>query len=660
MPEENKKYDASDITVLEGLEAVRRRPGMYIGTTGLDGLYHLIWETFDNSRDEAMGGFANHIEIALLPNNSIRVVDNGRGIPVDMHAKTKVSALETILTTLHAGGKFGGEGYKVSGGLHGVGISVVNALSTDIYVEVHRDKEIYFQEYKNQKPLKKISTIGKTNQTGTVIIFTPDSNIFKEIDFSKDVFSMERIIDRVRDQSYLVKGLKIDILDLRNKKFNNTNELFISKNYPSAKSYSLFFEGGLKSFIKYYNNGLKTIHDDIFYIEKKVGNVNVGVSLQYIDDISSRLFAYGNNIKNTEGGTHVTGFKSALTKVINQYSKAKKILKPGDSFTGDDVIEGVTAIVSVQLPEIQFEGQTKSKLGSTEARTAVESVFFESFSTFLEENPNIARQIMSKINLALQARKAARAAKDSVLRKGALESSQLPGKLTDCQVKNSDEAELFIVEGESAGGTARSGRDRRTQAILPIKGKILNVERVRIDKVLQSEEIKTLITAIGTSIGDTFNIEKLRYGKIIIATDADVDGAHIRTLLLTLFYRYFKDLIKEGNIYFAQPPLYKIKKGKESIYLYSDDEKNKMLAKLTKGDKNAEAGIFVQRYKGLGEMNADELSETTMNINNRILKQVTYKDAAEADKVFDVLMGNDVSPRRAFIQENARYANIDI
>jgi len=676
-------YSASDITVLEGLDPVRKRPGMYIGTTGPDGLHHLIWEIFDNSRDEAMGGYADRIEVVLLPNGRIRVADNGRGIPVDKHPKTKVSALETILTTLHAGGKFGGEnsGYKVSGGLHGVGASVVNALSTDMFAEIHKDGSVYKQSFKIGKKQGDVKKTGTTKNNGTIIAFDADIEIFKEIKFD-----FKRVVSTLRQQAYLVKGLRIVIIDARLAEEKDLKDEYwledLNLNVPSQ---SFYFEGGLHSLVIFNNQFQKPIHKNIFYIEKEVDDVTVEVAFQYVNDISPRLTAFANNIYNPEGGTHVTGFKTALTRSLNTYGKKNNILKEkDDSFTGDDVLEGITAVISVKMPEIQFEGQTKAKLGSTEARGAVESVFGEALQEFLEENPDDAKSIIGKVIIAVKARKAAKAAKDSVLRKGALEGMTLPGKLADCQVKNREEAELFIVEGDSAGGTAKSGRDRRTQAVLPLRGKILNVERARLDRMLGSEQIKNLVIALGTAIGDTFDIEKLRYGKVIIATDADVDGAHINTLLLTLFYRYFRPLIEGGHIYIAQSPLYKIKQGKTVTYLYSEEDKVKMLGdnnddldddNNSDADDDAEDGadgaeeavtkkgaqkMHVQRYKGLGEMNADELKETTMDRNNRVLKQVTIEDVMEADKVFDMLMGTDVPARKAFITSNAKLANLDV
>jgi DNA gyrase subunit B len=677
-------YGADSIQVLEGLEPVRKRPGMYIGTTGPDGLHHLITEIFDNSRDEAMGGYASHIEVALLPNNRVRVVDNGRGIPVDVHKSTKVSALETIMTVLHAGGKFGGEdsGYKVSGGLHGVGASVVNALSVYTQVWVHKDGGIYTQEYSQGKKKAAVKKIASTKEHGTITAFEPDSIIFKEISFDAN-----RIVNFLRQQAYLVKALRITFIDDREVKDLELDEktYYLSELNLQVPTQSFYFENGLTSLVKFNNQILKPIHKNIFYVEKKVEGVeSVEIALQYADDISARILAFANNIYNPEGGTHVTGFKTALTRSLNTYAKKNNLTKDGeDNFTGDDVLEGLTVVISVKLREIQFEGQTKAKLGSVEAQGAVATVFGEAFSAFLEENPDDARAIVTKVILAMKARKAAKAAKDSVLRKGALEGMTLPGKLADCQTNVASESELFIVEGDSAGGTAKTGRDRRTQAILPLRGKILNIERARLDRMLGSEQIKNLVLAFGTAIGDTFDISKLRYHKIILATDADVDGAHIRTLILTLLYRYFKSLIEGGYVYIAQPPLYKVKRGKEIMYFYSDEEKNKALGKEIDSlnaipennsdiqnveeeieEENEVLGkkskISIQRYKGLGEMNADELWETTMDPERRILKQVTIDDAQDADKVFDMLMGTDVPARKMFIQSNAKKATIDI
>lgn len=668
-------YTAKDITVLEGLEAVRRRPGMYIGTTGTAGLHHLIWEVFDNSRDEAMGGFCNDIEIALLPNNRVRVADNGRGIPVEVHPKTKVSTLETVMTVLHAGGKFGGEGYKVSGGLHGVGVSVVNALSTWVRAEVHRDGGQYVQEYKNGgKPVGKVKKVGSSKAHGTIISFEADGSIFPD-----RAFNWNTIEAHMRQQAYLVRGLRISILDLRTVEKAIPDDVFYLRELGlDAPSFTYYFEGGLRSLVAFQNRFLEPVHKNIFYVEKEQDGVQVEVALQYVDDITSRLSAFANNIYNSEGGTHVTGFKAALTRTLNAQIKSGG--KESDSFTGDDVLEGLTGVISVKMREVQFEGQTKGKLGSVEARGATETVFGEAFTAFLEEHPDDARAIIAKIMLAMKARKAAKAAKDSILRKGALEGMTLPGKLADCQTKNAAEAELFIVEGDSAGGTAKMGRDRRTQAILPLRGKILNIERARLDKMLASEQIKNLVVALGTAIGDIFDIEKLRYHKLIIATDADVDGAHIRTLLLTLFYRHFRPVVDGGFLYIAQPPLFKIKKGKEVFYAYSDEERIKIAGKdieleaegpseeeqVEEGEQVEEVStkrvpkITVQRYKGLGEMNSDELWETTMDPMRRILKQVKIEDAQEADMIFDMLMGTDVPARKTFIQSHAKEATLDI
>ncbi len=683
--EKEQKYGAEQISILEGLEPVRKRPGMYIGTTGPEGLHHLVWEIFDNSRDEAMGGFCNDIEVVLLPNNRIRVADNGRGIPTGIHPKTKVSALETVMTTLHAGGKFGGDdsGYKVSGGLHGVGASVVNALSTYTRAEVHHDGEKFMQEYSQGKKKAAVKKIGSSKVHGTIITFEPDIEIFKEgIKFSYDT-----IVNHIRQQAYLVKGLKVQIIDARewdNTKGLNEEDVFFFRELElEVPSVSFYFEGGLISLIKFYNKFQKPVQNNIFYVEKEQDGVGVEIALQYVDDIVDRIVPFANNIHTPEGGTHVTGFKTALTRTLNTYCKKNEMMKESEGgFTGDDVLEGLTCAISVKLREIQFEGQTKAKLGSMEAQGAVATVFGEAFNNFLEENPDEAKAIINKSILALKARKAAKAAKDSILRKGALEGMTLPGKLADCQSKDAAESELFLVEGDSAGGSAKQGRDRRTQAILPLRGKILNVERARIDKMLASKEVKSLVIALGTSIGDTFDLTKMRYHKIIIATDADVDGSHIRTLLLTLFYRYFRAVIDAGYIYIAQPPLYKIKKGKEISYAYTDEQRMKIVGKDSdvveigeEPEGSEEAGgeeaeevetkaksnkFHIQRFKGLGEMNPEELWETTMDPNNRILKRVDISDAEEANKIFDILMGSEVPPRKSFIQSNAKLAEIDI
>lgn len=683
------EYGADQISVLEGLEPVRRRPGMYIGSTGPTGLHHLVWEIFDNSRDEAMGGFADHVELTLLPGDRIRVVDNGRGIPVGIHPKTKVSALETVMTVLHAGGKFGGEGsgYKVSGGLHGVGASVVNALSDYTRAEVHKEGDIWMQEYSQGNKKAAVKKIGKTKNNGTIITFQPDPTIFKE----GIAFDHKTIVDHVRQQAYLVKKLRVTVIDAREvkEKMDPTSIFWFADLGIEAPSTTYYFEGGIQSMVRHYNQLQKPIHDTVFYCEKDQDNVGVEIALQYVDDISARIVPFANNIYNPEHGTHVTGFKTALTRILNTYGKKNNLIKDADGpFSGDDVLEGLTVVISVKLAEIQFEGQTKAKLGSMEAQGATTTVFGDAFSNFLEENPDQAKAIIMKVLLALRARKAAKAAKDSILRKGALEGMTLPGKLADCQSKDASESEIFIVEGDSAGGTAKMGRDRRTQAILPLRGKILNVERARLDKMLASNEIKNLVIAMGTSIGDTFDLDKMRYHKIVIATDADVDGSHITTLILTLFYRYFRPVIDAGYVYIAQPPLYKIKKGKELFYAYTDEDKERVLKSLgaegvqevddsaesdESEDPSAQTGeeveevktkksskVSVQRYKGLGEMNADELWETTMDPARRILKQVGVEDAEEANKVFDTLMGSEVAPRKAFIQSNAKMASLDI
>ncbi len=676
--EKKNTYSAKDITVLEGLEAVRRRPGMYIGTTGPDGLHHLITEVFDNARDEAMGDFADVVEIALLPGNRVRIADNGRGVPVDRHPKTKVSALETIMTTLHAGGKFGGEGYKFSGGLHGVGASVVNALSVYTKVEVHRQGGVYVQEYSKGKPKRSVKKIGTTKHTGTIVTFEADEEIFKTIDYD-----FKKISSHMRGQAYLVKGLRITIIDAREYEEKISDDTYyISEQRLSVPCMSFYFEGGLRSLVRFYNQALKPVQKNVFHVDRTADDVTVEVALQYVDDISYRVIGYANNTHTAEGGTHITGLKTALTRTLNNYARSNNLLKEKDeNFSGEDVLEGLTCVCSVKLREIQFEGQKKGKLGSPEARGAVDSVFAEHFSGFLEENPDDAKAIVQKVNLALKARKAAKAAKDNILRKGALEGMTLPGKLADCQSRKAEESELFLVEGDSAGGSSKQARDRATQAILPLRGKILNVERARLDRILGSKEIKSLVIALGTAVGDTFDISKLRYHKVVIATDADVDGAHIRTLLLTLFYRYFKPIIEGGYLYIAQPPLYKVKRGKEEVYFYTEGEKDKYFKKHNisfedepsekeSGSEDEDGGekikskkkekVSIQRYKGLGEMNPEELWDTTMDPARRVLKRVVVEDFQEADKMFDILMGTDVPSRKAFIQSNAESATIDL
>jgi DNA gyrase subunit B len=683
-------YDASSIQVLEGLEPVRKRPGMYIGSTGPEGLHHLIWEIFDNSRDEAMNGHADRVEVALLPDGYIRVVDNGRGIPTGIHPKTKVSALETIMCTLHAGGKFGGDGYNVSGGLHGVGASVVNALSIYTKVEVHHEGGLFMQEYKQGIRKAAVKQVAKSKLNGTIVTFKPDAEIFKE----GTEFTWEKVVNHLRQQAYLVKGLTIHVIDARGYggKMELDGETYMADMSYEQPSQTFHFEGGLKSLVKHYNEFSKPVHKNIFYVEKTQDNVGVEIALQYIDDYATKVAAYANNIGTAEGGTHVTGFKTSLTRLINNYARKNGILKEkDDNLTGDDVLEGLTVVISVKLREIQFEGQTKAKLGSMEAQGAVATVFSDAFTVFMEENPDDAKEIINKGLLALRARKAAKAAKDSVLRKGALEGFSLPGKLADCQSNDPADSELFIVEGDSAGGTAKMGRDRVTQAVLPLRGKILNVERARLDRMLGSEQIKNLVLAMGAAIGDTFNIDKTRYHKLIIATDADVDGAHIRTLLLTFFYRYYRPIIDAGYVYIAQPPLYKIAFGKEVHYAYSDEEKRAVLKKLGFDETDAEVAgegseeevdkandddtkeeaeekvvkkaakkPSIQRYKGLGEMNSDELWETTMDPKTRTLKKVSVDTAEEADRIFEMLMGSEVGPRKSFIQTHAKSANLDI
>jgi len=637
--DQNKEsYTAKDILVLEGLEPVRKRPGMYIGSTGPDGLHHLIKEVVDNSRDEAMAGFAKNISVTMLPDGrSVEVSDDGRGIPVDIHSQTKKSALETVLTTLHAGGKFGGGSYKVSGGLHGVGVSVVNALSSDMKVEVCRDGKRYVQEYSRGVPKYKVKEIGKAETTGTTVTFTPDEQVFGKVEFD-----CKRVLGYLREQAYLTKGVRIIFSDLR-----STPPFY----------YGFRFEGGIKSFLDYLNiDGDKSIQDRVFYVDKEYNGINVEVAFSYNDGIETSELAFANNVHNPEGGMHLTGFKSALTRTLNDYARSEGYIKEKEeNLSGEDVREGLTAIVSVKILNPQFEGQTKAKLGNPEARTAVETVVNVSLKEFLEKYKSDAEHIIGKCLLAAKARKAAKAAKDTILRKGALEGLTLPGKLADCQSKKAEDAELFIVEGDSAGGSAKQARDRRTQAILPLRGKILNVEKSRLDKMLMNKEITALIVALGTAIAEEFDIAKLRYHKIILMTDADVDGAHIRTLLLSLFYRHFLPVINGGYLYIAQPPLYHVQSGKNISYAWSDNEKDSIL----KGLKGANANV--QRYKGLGEMNPEQLRETTMDPGARILKQVTIEDAREADRMFDILMGSDVMPRKHFIMTRGHLvSNLDL
>ena len=634
--DKKSSYTAKDIHVLEGLEPVRKRPGMYIGSTGVDGLHHLIWEVVDNALDEAIVGYCDKIGIVLLSDNKIQVTDNGRGIPVEKHSQTKKSTLETVMCTLHAGGKFGGDSYKVSGGLHGVGVSVVNALSKYLKVEVCRDGFRYIQEYNKGKAKANVKKNGKCRQTGTVITFDPDPEIFKEIRYK-----WPKIIKRLRQQAYLTKGIKIIIEDKRKEPF---------------KDYTFYFEGGIVSYVKYLNRDQSVKHENIFYVSKEFQDVLVEVAFQYTDDIQGYEESFANNICTGEGGMHLTGFKAALTRTFNDYARKNNFLKSSDeNLSGDDVREGLTAVISVKLKEPQFEGQTKARLGNPEARTAVEGIVSDGLEEFLEKHPQDARSIMAKNILAAKARQAAKAARETVIRKGALDGLALPGKLSDCSSRNPEESELYILEGDSAGGSAKMGRDRKTQAILPLRGKILNVEKARLDRALSSKEIRALVVALGTAIAEEFNIEKLRYHRVIIMTDADVDGSHIRTLLLTLFFRYFLEIIEKGYLYIAQPPLYRIQKGKQTEYGYTEDDKKKILSKMGT-DK-----VIIQRYKGLGEMNPEELWETTMDPANRVMKQVQIEDAKEADRIFDVLMGDDVAPRKKFIQTHAKKAkNLDI
>ncbi len=696
---DSKRYSAEQIQVLEGLDPVRKRPGMYIGGTGIEGLHHLIWEVVDNSFDEAMAGHADTVDIVLEEDGWVAVRDNGRGIPVERHKTTGKSALETVLTVLHAGGKFGGEGYKVSGGLHGVGVSVVNALSTDLTAQICRDGKIYEQHYKMgkaQSPEPKV--VGKSDHTGTTIKFKPDATIFETVDFN-----YQTIVDHLRQQAYLTRGIRVNIADK-----------------PNDKRHSFYFEGGIRSYVEHLNRGKDVINQPTFYIEKQVGDTLVEIAIAYCDSFNENVKTFANNIHTIEGGTHLTGFRTALTRVINDYARKNSLIKDNeDSLTGDDVREGLTAVISVKLPEPQFEGQTKGKLGTPEVRNIVEKVLTEHLAYYLEENPSEGRKIVGKATLSARARLAARAARDTVIRKGALEGMTLPGKLADCSSKDAKRSELYIVEGDSAGGSAKQGRDREFQAILPLRGKILNVERARLDRMLGNNEVKNLIIALGTGIAENFDVSRLRYDRVIIMTDADVDGAHIRTLLLTFFFRHLPELVEGGHIYIAQPPLYKIQAGKDKVYAYNDEEKDKIVAELaTKAqlrakDKTAQkkvpkddlpaeddldksdiesaddlanlaqdaqalkqaraaaeelsqgevkiAGMTISRYKGLGEMNPDQLWETTMDPENRILLKVNIDNAEKADAIFSKLMGEEVSLRKNFIQTHAKSVqNLDI
>ncbi len=636
--EVNQEYNAEQIQVLEGLEPVRKRPGMYIGSTSEQGLHHLVYEIVDNSVDEALAGYCTEINVTITGENAIRVSDNGRGMPVDMHPKLGIPAVEVIHTVLHAGGKFGGGGYKVSGGLHGVGASVVNALSEAMEVEVRRDGKVYRQRYERGKTMYPLKEDGVSDHTGTTTWFKPDPEIFKE----SVVFNYSTLEHRLREMAFLNKGIKITLTDERGE---------------APKTDTFHYEGGIKEFVKFINRNKEPIHPDILYFEVIKQNFECEVALQYTDRYNEFILSYANNINTTEGGTHLVGFKTALTRAYNDYARKSKILKENESaLTGEDIREGITAIVSVKLTDPQFEGQTKTKLGNSEIRGFVDNATNEHITAFFEENPQQARIIIEKGLRAARAREAARKARDLTRRKSALDSMTLPGKLADCSEKDPALSEIFIVEGDSAGGSAKSGRDRKRQAILPLRGKILNVEKARLDKILNSEEIKNMITAFGCGIGSEFNEEKLRYHKIVIMTDADVDGAHICTLMLTFFYRYMRPLIEKGYVYIAQPPLYKVEKGKKKYYTYSEEEQKELLAELGTGQK-----LSIQRYKGLGEMDAQQLWETTMDYSTRTLIRVTIDDFTRADDTFSMLMGEKVPPRKKFIEENAKYVqNLDI
>ncbi len=634
---QQQSYDENQIQVLEGLEAVRKRPGMYIGSTSAKGLHHLVWEIVDNSIDEALAGFCSEINVIIESDNSITVIDNGRGIPVGIHEKMGRPAVEVILTVLHAGGKFGGGGYKVSGGLHGVGASVVNALSTMLEVHVHRDGKIHYQKFHRGVPAEDLKIIGETDHTGTVIHFQPDSEIFQET----LEYDYETLANRIRELAFLNRGLKITIEDKR----------------VENKKSEYLYEGGIKSYVEHLNRSKEVLHEEPIYIEGEREGIAVEVSMQYNDSYTSNIYSFANNIHTYEGGTHESGFKTALTRVINDYARKNGVFKDNDAnLSGEDVREGLTAIVSIKHPDPQFEGQTKTKLGNSEARAATDTIFSETLEKFLMENPSVARKIVEKGLMAARARLAAKKARELTRRKSALEVSSLPGKLADCSSKDAAISELYIVEGDSAGGSAKQGRDRHFQAILPLRGKILNVEKARLDRILSNNEVRAMITAAGTGIGEDFDIAKARYHKIVIMTDADVDGAHIRTLLLTFFYRYMRQILEAGYIYIAQPPLYKIQQGKKIEYAYNDAQLDTVMSSLPSAPKPN-----VQRYKGLGEMNPDQLWETTMNPETRTLLQVSLEDAIEADETFEILMGDKVEPRRNFIEENAQYVkNLDI
>ena len=631
-----KQYDASQIQVLEGLEAVRKRPGMYIGSTSARGLHHLVYEIVDNSIDEALAGFCRNIEVTIRPYNSIMVEDDGRGMPVDEHPKLHIPAVEVIHTVLHAGGKFGGGGYKVSGGLHGVGASVVNALSTKMIVEVERNGKLYRIEFARGKTVKKLEVIGTSDHTGSRTEFWPDPEIFDTTEYD-----FETLEHHLRETAFLTKGIRITLEDKR----------------PGKEKKEVYhYEGGLKEFVKFLNRNKDAVHEDIIYFENREEGHEVEIAMQYTDRYTETIFSYANNINTTEGGSHIAGFKSALTRVFNDYAKRSKFIKDNESLSGEDVREGITAVVSVKLEEPQFEGQTKTKLGNSEIRGFVDTTTSANLSAFLDEHPQQARKILDKCLRASRARAAARKARELTRRKSVLDTLSLPGKLADCSEKDPALSEIFLVEGDSAGGSAKQGRDRKRQAVLPLRGKILNVEKARQDRMLNSDEIKNMITAFGCGIGKEFDISKLRYHKIIIMTDADVDGAHIRTLLLTFFFRYMTPLLEHGYVYAAQPPLFRVQKGKETYYTYSDKEQNELLASL----EGKPGKVDIQRYKGLGEMDFNQLWETTMDYNHRTLVQITVEDATAADEIFTTLMGDKVPPRREFIRQYAKNATLDV
>ena len=633
---ELKNYGAEQIQVLEGLEPVRKRPGMYIGSTGPRGLHHLVYEVVNNSVDESMAGYCDLIKLVLKPDSVVTITDNGRGIPTEIHPTEGRPAVEVVMTKLHAGGKFGGGGYKVSGGLHGVGVSVVNALSEWMEVVVKRDGKVHRQRFSRGEPLGELEVIGQTEETGTEITFKPDSEIFDTLEFSFDTLAA-----RLRELAFLNRGLRIEMLDQR------TEE---------EKQAVFQYEGGIISFVEYLNRNKDVLHKKVIYFERQLDDVQIEIAMQYNAGYNESVFSFANDINTVEGGTHLSGFRTALTRTLNDYARKSGLLKENESnLTGEDVREGLVAIISVKLPDPQFEGQTKEKLGNSEIKGLVDSAFSEALSTYLEENPSVAKSIVSKAISAARAREAARKARELTRRKTALESGSLPGKLADCSLKDPALCELYIVEGDSAGGTAKQSRDRRFQAIMPLRGKILNVEKARLDKILSNQEIRAMITAFGTGISDDFDLSKARYHKVIIMTDADVDGAHIRTLLLTFFYRYMRPLVENGYVYIAQPPLYQVRKGKTVEYAYSDRELDEILNKIGR------QGVTIQRYKGLGEMDAEQLWETTMDPQRRTLIQLTIEDAVEADQIFSILMGEKVEPRRLFIQEHAKeVSNLDV